>query len=146
VADEIENLINYFVKFDMDFAEKLRKNVLNSKKDNELSKVETWYQRWSNKNLESMKTRCIIASKEGLISTVYEVKTEILDVMVGDDSMIDHKLTLKKCHMYGEKIKRALAEMGIKSSVEVIFDYEKISPDKLEVKSVSFFLITMSWN
>jgi hypothetical protein len=93
-----------------------------------------------------MKTRCIIASKEGLISTVYEVKTEILDVMVGDDSMIDHKLTLKKCHMYGEKIKRALAEMGIKSSVEVIFDYEKISPDKLEVKSVSFFLITMSWN
>jgi hypothetical protein len=130
----------------MDFAEKLRKNVLNSKKDNELSKVETWYQRWSNKNLESMKTRCIIASKEGLISTVYEVKTEILDVMVGDDSMIDHKLTLKKCHMYGEKIKRALAEMGIKSSVEVIFDYEKISPDKLEVKSVSFFLITMSWN
>jgi hypothetical protein len=130
----------------MDFAEKLRKNVLNSKKDNELSKVETWYQRWSNKNLESMKTRCIIASKEGLISTVYEVKTEILDVMVGDDSMIDHKLTLKKCHMYGEKIKRALAEMGIKSSIEVIFDYEKISPDKLEVKSVSFFLITMSWN
>jgi hypothetical protein len=143
---KIENLINYFVKFDMDFAEKLRKNVLNSKKDNELSKVETWYQRWSNKNLESMKTRCIIASKEGLISTVYEVKTEILDVMVGDDSMIDHKLTLKKCHMYGEKIKRALAEMGIKSSIEVIFDYEKISPDKLEVKSVSFFLITMSWN
>jgi hypothetical protein len=126
----------------MAFAKKLRENVL-VVKDNELSKIETWYQRWSNKNLESMKTRCVVASKVGAISTVYEIRTEVLDEKFSDGSL-DYKFTIKKCHLYSERVKIVLTELGLKTSIEVIFEFEKISP--MEERPVSFFIFTMVWN